>query len=34
MFSEQNEDFIKFNKKYNVLYIQQKNSPQQIAKKK
>ena len=28
-----NEDFIKFNKKYNVLYIQQKNSPQQIAKK-
>ena len=28
-----NEDFIKFNKKYNVLYIQQKISPQQIAKK-
>ena len=28
-----NKDFIKFNKKYNVLYIQKKNSPKNISKK-
>lgn len=28
-----NQDFVKFNKNYNVLYIQNNNSPKQIAKK-
>tara|TARA_B100001093_G_C26835509_1_gene1018156 strand:- start:1829 stop:2941 length:1113 start_codon:yes stop_codon:yes gene_type:complete len=28
-----NKDFIEFNKKYNVLYIQNKNSPKDISKK-